>query len=291
MTIDNATTEPDSEAIRELTGVTPGMPASDGAGVRLTRIIGTPQLDMLDPLLLLDCFESDNPDDYIAGFPPHPHRGFETVTYLLAGRMRHKDNAGHEGVIDPGGVQWMTAGRGIIHSEMPEQDQGLLRGFQLWINLPAAEKMTAPTYQEFDREHIPEERRDNGVVIRVVAGTTDTGTVGPAVRPSTQPLYIDATLPADTQFVQAVPADHACVIFGIEGELEVGRTARRLPERHLGVLGDGDAVAVRAGTSPARMLLIAAKRLGEPVARHGPFVMNTHAELVQAFDDYRSNRF
>jgi len=289
MTSEPVTVNP--PAIRELAGVHRGMPASDGAGVRLTRIIGSPQLGMLDPLLLLDCFESDDPDDYIAGFPSHPHRGFETVTYLLAGRMRHKDNAGHEGVIEAGGVQWMTAGRGIIHSEMPEQEQGLLRGFQLWINLPAAEKMTAPRYQEFGADGIPAERHADGTVVRVVAGTTDRGTEGPAKRPSTAPLYLDITLPAGASLTQRVPASHACIAFTIEGELAIGAARAALPTRHLGVLGDGDAVTLHAGAVPARCLLIAARRLAEPVARYGPFVMNTQAEIVQAFDDYRANRF
>ena len=284
---DNATRTDD----RPLAGITPGIPASDGAGVRLTRIIGSPQLDMVDPLLLLDCFESDNPDDYIAGFPPHPHRGFETVTYLLAGRMRHKDNAGHEGVIEPGGVQWMTAGRGIVHSEMPEQEAGLLRGFQLWINLPSTEKMTPPEYQEFDGATIPEERQADGTVVRVVAGTTDAGTAGPATRPSTDPIYLDVTLPAGATFTQRVPRSHACVVFNIEGELTIGGPATPLPKRHFGGLGDGERVTLGTADGSARCLLIAAKRLGEPVARYGPFVMNTQAEIVQAFDDYRANRF
>lgn len=281
---------PSLENARPLLGLTPGMPASDGAGVRMTRIIGTPQLDMVDPLLLLDCFESDNPDDYIAGFPPHPHRGFETVTYLLAGRMRHKDNAGHEGVIEPGGVQWMTAARGIVHSEMPEQEEGLLRGFQLWLNLPAAEKMDAPTYQEFGAGEIPVERHENGTLVRVIAGTTRNGTTGPAERPSTAPIYLDVELPAGTELEQAVPESHAAVLFAIEGELAVGPDKSALPQRHLGILGEGDSVIVTTGASPARFLLIAARRLDEPVARHGPFVMNTREEIVQAFDDYQNGR-
>jgi hypothetical protein len=276
---------------RKLVGLTPGIPASDGAGVRLTRIIGSPQLDMLDPLLLLDCFESDDPDDYIAGFPSHPHRGFETVTYLLEGRLRHKDNAGHEGVIETGGVQWMTAGRGIVHSEMPEQAQGLLRGFQLWINLPAAEKMSAPGYQEFTASEIPIEQREDGGIVRVIAGRTDGGVSGAARRPSTDPLYLDVELPAGAVFEQGLPQTHAAVLFVIDGEPRIGDEAQALPRRHLGVLGPGDRVVVSAGDAAARFLLIAGRRLDEPVARHGPFVMNTQAEIIKAFDDYRSNRF
>jgi len=285
-----STREPVAQT-RELAGTTPGIPASDGAGVRLTRIIGSPQLGMVDPLLLLDCFESDDPDDYIAGFPSHPHRGFETVTYLLAGRLRHKDNTGREGVIEPGGVQWMTAGRGIVHSEMPEQDKGLLRGFQLWINLPAAEKMTAPGYQEFGSDQIPEERLDGGAIVRVIAGTTAAGTTGPAQRPSTDPLYLDIELPAGAELTQPVPAGHACVVFTVDGSVTIGAEGSRVPARHLGVLGDGAEVQLRAADGPARLLLIAAKRLSEPVARYGPFVMNTQAEIAQAFEDYRSGRF
>jgi hypothetical protein len=278
-------------AYRDLVGTTPGIPASDGAGVKLTRIIGSPQLDMVDPLLLLDCFESDDPDDYIAGFPAHPHRGFETVTYLLAGRMRHKDNAGHEGVIEPGGIQWMTAARGIVHSEMPEQEDGLLRGFQLWINLPATEKMAAPGYQEFNADEIPVEHREDGGIVRVIAGTTDAGVTGAARRPSTDPLYLDVELPRGGAFEQRLPGTHAAVIFVIDGELEIGESGRLVPRRHLGLLGPGEQISVAARDGPARFLLIAAKRLDEPVVRGGPFVMNTEAELMQAFDDYRNNRF
>ena len=190
--------------IREIVTTTPGMPATDGAGVRMTRIIGTPQLDMLDPFLLLDCFESDRPEDYIGGFPSHPHRGFETVTYLLAGRMRHKDNAGNEGVIEPGGVQWMTAGRGIVHSEMPEQEDGLLRGFQLWVNLPAEAKMTAPGYQEYPPSGVPLEERADGTQVRVVAGATSEGTRGVVRNNWVQPTYLDVTLPAGADFDQPV---------------------------------------------------------------------------------------
>jgi redox-sensitive bicupin YhaK (pirin superfamily) len=279
------------EIVRELIGATPGIPASDGAGVRLTRIIGSPQLNMIDPLLLLDCFESDDPNDYIGGFPAHPHRGFETVTYLLAGRLRHKDNTGREGGIEPGGVQWMTAARGIVHSEMPEQDDGLLRGFQLWINLPAAEKMTAPGYQEFNAVQIPTETRADGAVVRVVAGTTDSGSVGPAVRPSTDPYYLDVELPAQTHFEQHVPHGHAAVVLSIDGALAIGTQAKSLPQRHLGVLGAGTKITLKSDAAPARFLLIAARPLNEPVARHGPFVMNTQAEIVQAFQDYQNNRF
>ncbi len=276
---------------REVVMLTPGIPTSDGAGVRLTRIIGSPDLNMIDPFLLLDCFESDNPDDYIAGFPDHPHRGFETVTYLLAGRMRHKDNAGHEGVIEPGGVQWMTAGRGIVHSEMPEQENGLLKGFQLWINLPAAEKMTAPGYQEFDAAEIPVETLTHGGTVRVIAGRTDRGTVGPAHRPSTDPLYFDVELPSGSTFEQRIPPSHHAAIYAIDGSAQIGEQRKVVPPGTLGVLSDGDHVRIAPETEGVHFLLIAGRRLNEPVARGGPFVMNTRQEVMQAFNDYQNNRF
>ncbi|MDX1519709.1 MAG: pirin family protein, partial [Gammaproteobacteria bacterium] len=186
-------TSKSSRTVRHLGMVTPGIPATDGDGVRMQRVIGSPQLNMLDPFLLFDAFESDRPDDYLGGFPDHPHRGFETVTYLLAGRMRHRDNAGHEGVIEPGGVQWMTAGRGIVHSEMPEQQDGLLQGFQLWVNLPAREKMQPPRYQEFPAARIPVEIHENGTEVRVIAGTTDRGTTGVVQNEYVHPFYADVS--------------------------------------------------------------------------------------------------
>jgi redox-sensitive bicupin YhaK (pirin superfamily) len=276
--------------IRELALVTPGIPASDGDGVRMTRIIGTPELNMLDPFLLLDAFGSDSPQDYIGGFPSHPHRGFETVTYLLAGRMRHKDNAGNEGVIEPGGVQWMTAGRGIVHSEMPEQENGLLMGFQLWVNLPARAKMTAPGYQEYPPADVPLERREDGTEVRVVAGTTSEGTTGAVKNDWVKPTYLDVTLPAGLGFEQAVGAGDNTFLYVIEGELRVGGLQKPLAPRTLGILGRGDRVQV-GSPSGARFLLVSAQPLNEPVARGGPFVMNTRDEIIQAFDDYRHNRF
>ena len=276
--------------VREVVSTTPGMPASDGAGVRMTRIIGTPELDILDPFLLLDCFESDDPKDYIGGFPSHPHRGFETVTYLLAGRMRHKDNAGNEGVIEPGGVQWMTAGRGIVHSEMPEQEDGLLRGFQLWVNLPAEAKMTAPGYQEYPPAGVPLEERDDGTQVRVVAGATSEGTQGVVRNQWVKPTYLDVDLPAGGRFEQPVGTEDTTFLFVIEGELAVGERETALPRRMLGILGGGDSVRV-SSTEGARFLLVSARPLREPVARGGPFVMNTREELMQAFDDYRHGRF
>lgn len=278
-------------ASRSLVSSTPGVPATDGDGVRMTRVIGSQQLNMLDPFLLLDAFESDQPQDYIGGFPSHPHRGFETVTYLLAGRMRHKDNAGNEGVIEPGGVQWMTAGRGIVHSEMPEQEDGLLMGFQLWVNLPASAKMTEPGYQEFSPAETPLERRENGAEIRVIAGVTSEGTTGVVRNEHVHPTYLDVTLPGGESFEQAVAEDDNAFLFAIEGDLKVGAEGSRLERRTLGVLGRGARIAVTAGQGGARFLLVSAQPLNEPVARGGPFVMNTKEEIMQAFSDYQHNRF
>jgi len=276
---------------RELAATTSGMRTTDGAGVKMTRIIGTGELNTLDPFLLLDAFESDQPDDYIGGFPSHPHRGFETVTYLLAGRMRHKDSAGNEGVIEPGGVQWMTAGRGIIHSEMPEQENGLLMGFQLWVNLPAAAKMTAPGYQEFPPSATPLERRDNGTEIRVICGTTSEGTEGPVKNDYVNPTYLDVTLPAGQSFSQTVDYTANAFVFVIDGGLEVGDSQKTLGKRMLGILGAGDHISVRASSETTRFLLVAGRPLNEPIARGGPFVMNTREEVQQAFNDYQNNRF
>lgn len=277
--------------VREIVSTTNGQPATDGAGVRMTRIIGTQELNMLDPFLLLDAFESDQPDDYIGGFPSHPHRGFETVTYLLAGRMRHKDSAGNEGVIEPGGVQWMTAGRGIVHSEMPEQEDGLLMGFQLWVNLPASEKMTEPGYQEFPPSQTPLERRADGTQVRVIAGTTSEGTPGVVNNNHVDPTYLDVTLPAGQSFEQAVNAGDNAFLFVIDGELLAGEQEVSLNRRTFGILGEGDTIRVTAGKDGGRFLLASARPLNEPVARGGPFVMNTREEIMQAFDDFQHNRF
>ena len=283
--------ETQTTTTRELVRTTPGIPATDGAGVEMTRIIGTPELDMLDPFLLLDSFESDQPQDYIGGFPDHPHRGFETVTYLLEGRMRHKDSAGNEGVIEANGVQWMTAGRGIVHSEMPEQEDGLLMGFQLWVNLPKADKMTEPAYQGFSVAEIPVERRENGALVRVITGRTDAGTVGPVVNNFVKPTYLDVTLPAGELFEQSLQESDNAFIFVIKGEVNMGEQARLLGKRRLGILSGGERVAITAGNSDSRFLLVAGQPLNEPVARGGPFVMNTQQEVLQAFEDFRNNRF
>lgn len=288
------TTERIADA-RPVASVIDGQASVDGDGVRLTRYIGSRELNTLDPFLLLDLFESDRPDDYIGGFPPHPHRGFETVTYLLDGRMRHEDSAGHAGVIEPGGVQWMTAGRGIVHSEMPEQEQGRLAGFQLWVNLPAARKMSAPAYQEFPAAGIATESRDDGVAARVVAGETSRGTPGPVRDIATGPLYLDVSLPGGSQFDETLPETDNAFVFVIEGSLKVlaGEPVqdREINAKQLAVLGPGSSVQIEAGETDSRFLLISGRPIGEPIARGGPFVMNTRAEVLQAFDDYQSGRF
>ncbi len=277
---------------RGVVKVVGGIETSDGAGVRLRRYIASPELDMLDPFLLLDVFRSDDPDDYIAGFPPHPHRGFETVTYLLHGKMRHKDSAGHEGVIRAGGVQWMTAGSGIEHSEMPEQEKGLLSGFQLWVNLPARKKMDRPRYQEYEPEQIPLEQVEEGVSVRVIAGRTERGTHGAVGDISAEATYLDVSLAKDKSFSQALAVGHHAFMYVIEGFVDVLTGERRstVQSESLAVLGNGDCIQLRAGDD-ARLLLVAGQPFGEPVARYGPFVMNTEDEIRQAFTDYRAGLF
>ena len=269
-----------------------GMPTSDGAGVKLTRVIGTPQLDMLDPFLMLDEFGTDQPEDYLAGFPEHPHRGFETVTYMLDGRMRHKDNHGNEGLLVPGSVQWMTAGRGLVHSEMPEQQEGRMRGFQLWVNLPASDKMVAPRYQEFSPEQIPVVTPTADVRVKVIAGTVD-GVQGPIAQPATDPLYLDIALQLGAMWDYALPEGHNAFAYVFEGEVTIGEgeDARALETHELAILGGGDQFTVRAESSAARLILVAGRPLREPVARHGPFVMNTREQLMQAFVDFQEGRF
>jgi quercetin 2,3-dioxygenase len=275
---------------RNVTRIVNGTETSDGAGVSLRRYIATPQLDMLDPFLLLDMFSSDNPDDYIAGFPPHPHRGFETVTYLLHGNMRHRDSAGHEGVIRSGGVQWMTAGSGIEHSEMPEQDKGLLQGFQLWVNLPASQKMMPPRYQELEPEQMPIEEVD-GVSIRVIAGETSRGTRGPVTQIAAQPIYFDVELAANRVFEQTLGEHHAALVFVVAGEISIqGTSSTSVIKNQLAVLSPGTQLKI-AAKADSRFLLIAGQPFHEPVARYGPFVMNTREEIDQAFRDYRSGQF
>ena len=276
-------------SIRPVLKTVKGMPASDGAGVRLTRILGTPEARMFDPFLMLDHFDSAEASDYLAGFPDHPHRGFETVTYMLEGKMRHGDNRGHSGVIGTGGVQWMRAGRGIVHSEMPEQTQGRMRGFQLWVNLPARLKMSEPDYQEFEADRIPVETREGGVSLKVIAGQTSGGTVGPVKGEPAEPVYFDIELPAGAIFEEPVGADRAALLVVYEGEL--GFTdGTRVSALGAAFLGAGDKVRFQAAR-PSRVLLIAGRPIGEPVAWGGPFVMNTRDEVETAFADFQAGRF
>jgi redox-sensitive bicupin YhaK (pirin superfamily) len=267
-----------------------GMPASDGAGVKLSRVIGQPSLPDLDPFLMLDAFGSDDPQAYIAGFPDHPHRGFETVTYMLAGRLRHRDNKGHEGLLTAGSVQWMTAGRGIVHSEMPEQEQGLMQGFQLWVNLPAKDKMTEPRYQDIAPERIPTVDGAPRVGAKIIAGRLG-GVSGPVQAGATQPLFVDLRLsPGATAALPLEPA-HNAFVYVYEGAAEIGEPPLPLRQGMVGVLSSGPSVSIAAGPSAARLILVAGKPLHEPVAKYGPFVMNTEAELRQAIHDFQAGRF
>ncbi|WP_313919465.1 pirin family protein [Tahibacter sp.] len=269
-----------------------GQPASDGAGVKLNRLIGQPALDMLDPFLMLDEFRSDQASDYLAGFPSHPHRGFETVTYMLAGNMRHGDNQGNTGMLRAGSVQWMTAGRGIVHSEMPEQEDGLMWGFQLWVNLPAADKMTAPRYQDIAPEQVPQLRPADGVELRLLTGRI--GEIsGPVTDVATAPIYVDVRLQPGAQWTAQLPQRHNGFVYVYDGEAIVGDgdSARTLPRGELGVLSHGEALTLAAGTDATRLILVAGKPLNEPVAKYGPFVMNTPEQIVAAIRDFQSGRF
>ena len=267
-----------------------GQMSSDGAGVTLRRLIASQELDMLDPFLLFDAFGSDRPEEYIAGFPPHPHRGFETVTYMLAGKMRHEDSAGNAGVIESGGVQWMTAGRGIIHSEKPEQEEGLLAGFQLWVNLPASHKMMAPRYQEKAADEIAVETRESGLTVKVVAGQTSNGTQGVIENSYVDPLYFVIDAPAGSVFEEILPFDHNAFVYVANGRISIGEKPTSIGAEQLAVLKEGDAIKVEA-EQDSTYIVVAGKPLNEPVERAGPFVMNTRAELEKAFADYRSGQF
>ncbi len=274
---------------RDVERLIAGQATSDGDGVKLTRVLTQPLQRRLDPFLMLDAFGTDNPDDYIGGFPDHPHRGFETVTYMIAGRMRHRDSAGHEGLLQNGGVQWMTAGRGVIHSELPEQDEGRMEGFQLWLNLPAKDKMSAPWYRDIQSADIPEFTTGEGVTVRVIAGASH-GVAGAVQREATQPLYLDLHLPEGASFAQPLAATHNAFIYVYRGELQVGDTV--VPAQRMAILKNGpdrDGVVVRA-KGPTRALLIAGQPLGEPIAQYGPFVMNRNEEIFQAVEDFKAGR-
>jgi redox-sensitive bicupin YhaK (pirin superfamily) len=274
---------------RSVERVLQGQATSDGAGVRMTRLLAQDLQRRLDPFLMLDLFGTDNPGDYIGGFPDHPHRGFETVTYMLQGRMRHRDSAGNNGLLVPGSVQWMTAGRGVIHSEMPEQEEGAMEGFQLWLNLPAREKMRAPWYRDIASSELPEWRGE-GVTARVIAGESH-GVPGAVQREATAPLYLDLHLQPGASFEQPLPAAHNAFVVVYRGELAVGDTTVRT--RRMAVLANtpgSDGVALRAGAAGARAILVAGQPLKEPIAQYGPFVMNTQQEIFQAVQDFNAGR-
>lgn len=266
-----------------------GQATSDGAGVQLTRVLTQALQRRLDPFLMLDAFGSDNPDDYIAGFPDHPHRGFETITYMIAGRMLHRDSAGHEGLLSNGGVQWMTAGRGVIHSEIPQQEEGVMEGFQLWLNLPGRDKMCAPWYRDFAAADLPRFVTAEGVAATLIAGSSH-GVTGAVTREATAPLYLDLHLPAGARFTQSLPATHNAFIYVYRGTVNVAD--KTVPAQRMAILANEsqtDGVVIEAAAA-ARVLLVAGQPLHEPIVQHGPFVMNTEQEINQAIDDFRSGR-
>jgi redox-sensitive bicupin YhaK (pirin superfamily) len=264
-----------------------GRPTSDGAGVKLTRVLTHDLQRRLDPFLMLDAFGSESADDYIAGFPDHPHRGFETVTYMLAGNLRHRDSAGHEGLLRDGGVQWMTAGRGVIHSELPEQTSGRMEGFQLWLNLPARDKMRAPLYRDIQSKDVPEWRGE-GATVRVIAGQSH-GVIGAVQREITEPLYLDVHLDSGATFVQPLPESHNAFVYVYRGSLLIG--AEGVAAQRMAILANvGDGICLTAGNDGARAILVAGRPLREPIAQYGPFVMNTQQEIIQAVDDFRAGR-
>jgi redox-sensitive bicupin YhaK (pirin superfamily) len=276
-----------SRGVERLVG---GQFVMDGAGVKINRVLTQPLQRRLDPFLMLDAFGSDKAGDYIAGFPEHPHRGFETVTYMLTGNMRHRDSAGHEGSITNGGVQWMTAGRGVIHSEMPEQNEGLMEGFQLWLNLAAKDKMSAPWYRDIPAEAVPRFTLDSGATVQVIAGSTH-GVTGAVQRDVTEPLYLDIELPAGATFEQPLPAGHNAFLYVFRGEVVV--EGKAVPQARMAILDNAkaaDGVRIKA-TQASRLLLIAGRPLNEPIAQYGPFVMNTQAEVFQAVEDFRNGKF
>lgn len=281
-----------SEISRKLERIIPAIQTSDGAGVKLRRSIGSRQDIRLDPFLMLDEFGTENPDDYIAGFPSHPHRGFETVTYMIDGHMRHEDHLGNVGDLKSGGVQWMTAGRGVIHSEMPQQESGRMRGFQLWVNLPAREKMQPASYRDISAAELPLLPLANGGSLKLIAGRVELDGkphAGPINSKqgsmSTDPLYVDLSLPAGATQKLDVPLGHNAFVYAYEGSAEIGGKA--LPQQAAGILRDGSFVEIKADSEPLRLILIAGKPIGEPVVQYGPFVMNSREEIEQALADYR----
>ena len=275
---------------RRVERVVAGRPTSDGAGVKLTRVLTQPLQQRLDPFLMLDAFGSDAASDYVGGFPDHPHRGFETVTIMKAGRMRHRDSVGNVGLLEPGSGQWMTAGRGIVHSEMPEQQEGRMAGFQLWVNLAAKDKLCAPEYRDIPPDRVPRLELADGVALRVIAGESR-GVAGAVQRPTTEPLVLDIELPAGASFEQAIPPGHNAFVHVYDGAVEVvaGDARDRVERDRMAILANdgGDGVRVEAAGAPAKLLLVAGRPLAEPIAQYGPFVMNTAGEIEAAFDAFR----
>lgn len=275
---------------RGIDHIVEGVVTSDGAGVTLTRVLSGKLQQRLDPFLMLDAFGSDDPDDYIAGFPDHPHRGFETVTYMLSGQMRHRDSAGHEGLLKNGGVQWMTAGRGVIHSEIPEQENGRMEGFQLWLNLPSHRKLCDPWYRDIPSENIPEYSTSNGVLVRVIAGNSD-GVSGAIEREFTEPVYLDIHMPAGSKYTPSIPASHNAFVYVYRGSVSIAGV--QLVEQRMGILSNmpGAQGVELSVTEDTRLILLAGKPLNEPIVQYGPFVMNTQQEIHQALNDFRSGSF
>ncbi len=284
--MNTAQTNPAVTHSRSVEQLIVGQATSDGAGVKLTRVLTQNLQQRLDPFLMLDAFGSDNPDDYIAGFPDHPHRGFETITYMIAGRMLHRDSAGNEGLLQNGGVQWMTAGKGVIHSEIPQQEEGVMEGFQLWLNLHSSEKMNTPWYRDFQNEALPKLVTAQGVAVTVIAGESH-GVKGAVTRDITQALYLDLHMPAGSRFEQLLAADHNAFLYVYRGEVSVA--GKVIAPQRMAILtnrGEADGVVIEAGTD-ARVLLISGRPLKEPIAQYGPFVMNTKEEIYQAMSDFR----
>ncbi|MBK1612609.1 hypothetical protein CKO44_03910 [Rubrivivax gelatinosus] len=285
--MDSSTLTPSVTTPRSIERLVAGQPTSDGAGVRLVRLLTQDLQRRLDPFLMLDNFGTDRPEDYIAGFPDHPHRGFETVTVMVQGRMRHRDSAGHEGSVGPGGVQWMSTGRGLVHSEMPEQQDGAMEGFQLWLNLPARTKMGEPWYRDIDADAVPVWQGE-GVRARVVAGRTH-GVAGAVERDTTEPLILDLELAAGARFEQPLPAAHNAFVVVYRGSALLG--GRELARGPMVILANGgDGIVLEGGAAGARVLLVAGQPLGEPIAQYGPFVMNSNQEIFEAVEDFRAGR-
>jgi redox-sensitive bicupin YhaK (pirin superfamily) len=288
----SATQDPRSVRVehpRQVEQLITGQATSDGAGVKLTRVLTQNLQHRLDPFLMLDAFGSDKADDYIAGFPDHPHRGFETITYMIAGRMLHRDSAGHEGLLENGGVQWMTAGRGVIHSEIPQQEEGLMEGFQLWLNLPKQDKMNAPWYRDFKNAELPKYVTEDGVAVTVIAGDSR-GLAGAVTRDGTQPLYLDVHLPAGTSFAQPLPAGHNAFVYVYRGE--AGIAGQKVPVQRMAILANAaqaDGVLIEAAVE-TKLLIVAGRPLKEPIVQYGPFVMNSQEEIYQALSDFRDGR-